>query len=377
MQSLAFKMLFRRKGTVSTILAIALLIALLASVNSLMNNVSAQTETLSQLAGVGKAYLITSQNAQGLTDSQIDAALVNVVNSTGGAGYILPQKLVSATLSCDSGTYDITIRGVDSVRDFCNAKKAAVKGSVAVNETHVNVGRILSQLAAVNVSSTITITVAGQTLPFKVAGIITTSTQSDSETIMPLKTLNSLAGETGTISFIEFAPQNTSIAASFLDSLNSRLPMNVKVSKVQQVDSFALDVNNQILSFLNLWSLVIYVVVVAASYVVASRLIAEASYELSMIKTLGAKRRTLFGMVFTHTLVVALFGAILGLAIGIAGAQLASTGLRWISTSLLVEPFLEFSQAMQIVGLALVASVIGSVYPASKAAYKTSVETNL
>ena len=85
--------------------------------------------------------------------------------------------------------------------------------------------------------------------------------------------------------------------------------------------------------------MVIYIVVIAASYVVANRLITEASYELSMIKTLGAKRRVLFSMIFTHTFIVALFGAVLGVATGIAGAQLAATGLRWLSTSLAVDPF--------------------------------------
>jgi len=375
--TLAFKMLFRRKGTVSTILAIALLIALLASVNSLMNNVSAQTKTLSQLAGIGNSYIITRTDAQALTDGQIDTAIVDIVNSTPSASYVIPQIMLSASLSCDSGTYNVTLRGVESVRDFCNVKKAVIKGSISDTETQVNVGRILSQLIHININDTVTLAVAGKALPFTVAGIITTSTQSDSEIVLPIKAINILTGNTGTVSFIEFAPKNLSIASSFLNNLNSRLPENIKITQIQQVDAFALDINNQILSFLNLWSIVIYIVVIAASYVVASRLITEASYELSMIKTLGAKRRVLFNMIFTHTLVVAFFGAVLGVAIGIAGAQLAATGLRWVSTSLAVDPFLELNQALLIIALAIIASFIGSLFPALKAAFTTSVEADL
>jgi putative ABC transport system permease protein len=151
----------------------------------------------------------------------------------------------------------------------------------------------------------------------------------------------------------------------------------VEVVEVQQLAAFAVDVNSQILSFLNLWSVVVYVVVVAASYIVASRLIAEASYELAMIKTLGGKRQFLFQIVLTHTVVVALFGSILGLAIGLAGAQVVSTGVRWVWSNMQVTPFLEASQSLQIISIAFVASIVGCFYPALKATHTTPMESPL
>lgn len=371
MQSLAFKMLFRRKGTVSTILAIALLIALLASVTSLMNNISSQTLALSQLAGVGRNYLIIDETASSLIDSQLDAELVDVVRRVEGVNVVVAQTLLPATLTSDSGEYAVTVRGVSDVGDFCSLKRASVHGSRAVNESQINVGRLLYQYASLAVGDTVSLTVGGKTFTVNVSGTLTSSSQSESEIIVPLSSALMLSR----VSFIEFT--TSSSAPAVLNRLDEVLPADVQVCKVQQVDSFALDVNSQILSFLTLWSGVIYVVVIAASYVVASRLISEASYELSMLKTLGAKRRALFGLVFSHTLLVAFVGAGFGLALGVVGAQLASTGLRWISTAMQLTPFLELSQLVQIFGLALLASVFGAVIPALKAAFKPSVETNI
>src|SRR5690606_27879636 len=144
----------------------------------------------------------------------------------------------------------------------CNVKKAVIKGAISDTETQVNVGRILSQLIHININDTVTLTVGGKVLPFTVAGIITTSTQSDSEIILPIKAINILTSDTDTVSFIEFAPKNNSITRSYLNNLNSRLPTNIKITQIQQVDAFALDINSQILSFLNLWSVVIYIVVI-------------------------------------------------------------------------------------------------------------------
>jgi len=50
------------------------------------------------------------------------------------------------------------------------------------------------------------------------------------------------------------------------------------------------EMNVQTLNFLGIWSLAVYAVVVVASYVIAARLMAESSYELAMLKALGAKR---------------------------------------------------------------------------------------
>jgi ABC-type lipoprotein release transport system permease subunit len=155
-----------------------------------------------------------------------------------------------------------------------------------------------------------------------------------------METADALFSRNGMVSFIEFSLKDPSAGNTVISKVAQLLPEDAQIVKVQQVSLFAQDINSQIVSFLNLWSAVIYIVVIAASYVVASRLVTEAKYELGMFRTLGAKRQAIIRLVFFHTIVVGFVGAVLGVAMGIAGAQAASTAIRWLWGNLQIYPFL-------------------------------------
>jgi putative ABC transport system permease protein len=376
-QSLAFKMLFRRKGTASTILVIALLIALVASVTSLVNNVNSQTTALTKLANVNKTYIVMDAASDSVLDSRVDPSVVALLQNYSDVKGVVSQTYLQAKVRAESGSYPVVLRGVDSPQSFFEACNARINGTYAANETQVNVGEILANLCSISVGAEVSLAVDGHVLVVNVTGLVRTSTQIDSEIVISKEALSTLLGNDGWVSIVGFAPKNADAADSLIPRLNRLLPASVKIVSVQQLDAFAVDVNSQILSFLNLWSAVIYVVVVAASYIVAARLIAEAQHELAMIRILGGKQRVTFQVVLTHTVTVALFGAVLGLAIGLAGAQIASTGLRWVWSSMQVTPFLDAAQTLQILALAFAASIAGCIYPAFKSTRKPPTESPL
>jgi len=369
-------MLFRRKGTASTILAIALLIALLASVNSLVNNINAQTQTLSQLAGVGGTYLVTSKNSASLSDSSVDPGLAGKIQSVSGVKNVLSQNMFQANLATALGNYTISVLGVSDVKSYFTDRHAVVNGSIAVNATQANAGSILAKLASINLNDTATLTFGSQIAQVQVVGIVQTVTESDAELVVPMETADALFSRNGMVSFIEFSLKDPSAGNTVISKVAQLLPEDAQIVKVQQVSLFAQDINSQIVSFLNLWSAVIYIVVIAASYVVASRLVTEAKYELGMFRTLGAKRQAIIRLVFFHTIVVGFVGAVLGVAMGIAGAQAASTAIRWLWGNLQIYPFLDAGQALQIILLALGAAAVGCIYPAVKSARNLSVEAS-
>jgi putative ABC transport system permease protein len=370
-------MLFRRKGTGVNILAIALLIALVAAVTSLVNNVNSQTTALTQIANKGKTYIAMDATADSVIDSKVDPAVVALLQSRTDIEAVAAQTFLQATLHTSSGTHSVILCGVQSPETFLKTLNANINGTYAANQTQINVGEILANLYNCSLGEEISLAVDNRIVNVTITGIVRTSTQVDSEIVLPPSVFDALSARNCSVSIVGFTPKNADDADVLIASLSSVLPANVEVVEVQQLAAFAVDVNSQILSFLNLWSVVVYVVVVAASYIVASRLIAEASYELAMIKTLGGKRQFLFQIVLTHTVVVALFGSILGLAIGLAGAQVVSTGVRWVWSSMQVTPFLEASQTLQIISIAFVASIVGCFYPALKATHTTPMESPL
>jgi len=208
-------------------------------------------------------------------------------------------------------------------------------------------------------------------------GIVRTQTQSDAELIVPIETANQLAGNDNKISFIEFALKENVNREEAINNITQILPKDTKIVKTQQLKEFMQEMSQQTLIFLNLWSLAVYAVVAAASYVIATRLIVESSYELTMIRTLGAKKRILFTLILACVVTIALLGSTLGIALGTAGTQAASTLLLWIRPSIEIKPFLEPSQAFLTLLLTLTASTLGCLYPAFRCARKSYMEQPL
>ncbi len=367
-------MFFRKKGTASAILAIALLIALIASVSCLLNNINQQTTQLSELPSIGQTYLITSKNSTSLADSQIDPSLISQIDNNSNIDYATFQQIVPATLTTSNGNFAVNIRAVDNIQAFLNNRQAYVNGSISKKESETDVGIILSQLGSIKINDSINLIINDKVNQLKVVGIVQTTQQSDTEVIMPLTTLQTLTQKNGIGSFIEFHLKNFNSDNKTIDNIIQNLPKNIKIIKIQQITDFVQDVNNQTISFINVWSIVVYTVVVAASYIVASRLVTEAEYELYMLNALGAKKKATTSLILTYTLTIAFFGAILGVAIGIVGTQMAATGVRLFWGNFQLAPFLQPEQALQITLIALVSAIIGSIYPAIKATQNATRE---
>jgi ABC-type lipoprotein release transport system permease subunit len=376
-QSIAYKMLFRKKGTASAILAVALLIAPLASVNCLLNNINSYTNILSKIPNIGQTYVITSKNSVSLYDSKINSSLINQVRANSGIDYSTSQQIITATLITKDGNQTINIRAIDDVQAFLADRQAQVNGSVSQNNKEANMGIVLSQLASIHTNDLLNLTIYNKLTQLKAVGITQTKQQSDTELMVPLATLQTITQKNDSISFIEFSIKDSETDDKTIDNVTQSVPSDTRIIELHQIAEFAQGINSQTIDFINVWSIAIYLVVVAASYVVSSRLVTEGEYELYMLRTLGAKKRATIGLVITHTLAITFVGLILGISIGIVGTQIAATGLRWLWNNSYLAPFLQPEQVLQILALSLISSIVGSIYPATKATQNATKEPPL
>jgi len=370
---LPLKALFRKGGTAPAILAIALLIAILASIASVVNHVNSQTETLSKLRGIGETYLLMSNNSTSMTNSKVGSGLIQVLNENDAVKYVLPQKIFTATMIAASNNYSVLVRGVDTTT-FSQVRQAYINGSFA-DGMQANIGEILARIASIKNKDSISIALEDKTVTVEVAGIVQTRTQSDTELIVPINVVNLLNQDNDKVSIIEFSLKSN--GNQEIRHISELLPADVKIVETQQTETFVQDVNNQTLYFLSLWSIPVYSVVTATAYMITTRLTIESSYELTMLKAFGAKRTQIFKLIFIVTLIITSLGTIVGIAIGVAGTQIISTTIQWAWRGIQIAPFLEIQQTTQIILFALVSSVLGCVYPAFKATRKTYAEPQL
>ncbi len=374
MQSLAFKILFRKKGTASAIIAIGLLIALLTSVTCLVNNINAQTTALTQFARIGDTYILKSQNTASLSDSQVNAALLDELKSNSNIKYATSQQLSPATLTANNQTYEITVHAVDDVKAYLTKNSAYINGTTPKTANEANIGIILSNLADIQKNDNITLTINGQSTQLKIVGVTRTQTQSDTQLILPLTTLQSTTSQSSTVSYIEFSVKDPAKSTQTIANLTETLPPSIQLLNTQQIIPFSSNINDQTVNFINVWSIAIYIVVIAASYVTTSRLISESEYDLYTLRTLGAKKKNTLTLVLTYVLVIGLLSSLLGLSVGLVGTQVASTAVRWILGNSQLAPFIDINQTLMILFISLACAIGGGIYPAIKGAAIVSRE---
>jgi len=364
--TISYKMLFRKGETASSILAIALLVAIISSTNTILNYLNLQSETLATLVNPRGTYLIISTNSTAVTDSKIDANLTTKLSNLSYIKHLLPQKILTANLTTNISSHKILVRGVEDINTFLKLRGAYLNGTAPKNWREANIGELLARASSINLGDEISLTLGERQLKLKVVGIFRSHTQSDTELLLPLKTANTLSGNNDTLSIIEFTLKEGTESRKALDQITQLLPEDTKIVQTQQLKTFAQQTNTQVATFLNIWSIAVYAAVAATSYIASTRLITESTYELTTLRAIGARKRLTITLILAHTITIASIGSILGIAVGTAGTQIASTLLRWITQTIDITPFLEAEQALRILFLTLTSSTIGCIYPALK-----------
>ncbi len=331
---------------------------------AMVNFVDSQTSAVSQLASVGNKYLIINKNSPSLSGNHLNWETADAVNVSGVKSFF-PQKLVEGTLEAGSGRFAVSVRGVENVADYLKFQAASVNGTAAADSSEVDVGVLLAEICSIKVQDMVAVSGGNVTLNLKVSGIIRTQTQLDSQLLAPLETAYALT-QNSSLSFIEFSFKDGVNRQTALNSLSVQLPQEASVVKVQQTSQFMQRSVGETLNFLAVWSVTVYCVVAASSYVVATRLIVDSDYELAVLRSIGARKPRVFFVVFSFCVLVALAGSLLGVALGLAGTQVASAALRWLWQSVQVDTFLEPMQVGQILLFSTVFSAVGCVYPAFK-----------
>ncbi|MEM2687153.1 MAG: FtsX-like permease family protein, partial [Thermoproteota archaeon] len=345
--------------------------------NSTINHINSKTEALGRLIDVGETYLIISRNSTSITDSKIDAGLTNLINDIAGVEYVLPQKIFKAILTTNSTNRAVLVRVVEDVSGFLRLRNAYVNGTIAKGREEVNTGEVLARTADIAPNTTIILSVNGKNVSFKVVGIYRTQSQLDGEILIPLTAIKNFTTVNSELSIIEFTLKPGIDRRSVLTSLAEKLPTSVQIIKIQQPGVFMQKVNMQTITFLNVWSIAVYAVIAVASYIITAHLTAESAYELAMLRALGAGKWRILILVVDYIVVVAILGSILGIALGVAGTQVASTLLRWLHPTMEVSPFLQAEQALNTIILTLASSVFGCAIPAYRSARIRYVEQPL
>ncbi|MEM4700197.1 MAG: ABC transporter permease [Candidatus Nezhaarchaeales archaeon] len=357
---LCHKVFLRRSDTARSILAIALLVAMLTSASSIVSFLNAQVESLASLRYPAGRYIIMRGDSAG--ECGLDIQLLDSLSSIQYLDSIIAESLFWSSVTAGSTRIEAPVRGVSDVEKFLSARGARLSGSVARSAGEAVVGWIVAEACSIGVGEEVLLTRGAKSASVVVVGIFRAQSEIDSEIVVPMEAALNLAG--GCVSLIEFSLRGGASAEGALAELSMALPEGARIVQAQQPVLFAQQVNAQLLNFLSFWSLVVCAVVASASYVIAARLVEESSYEILMLRALGVGRARLFALIMLYIATVAALGSILGMSIGLAGVQVTSTVLSWLTPSMRITPMLELRQVAWILSATLLSSTIGCLAPA-------------
>jgi ABC-type lipoprotein release transport system permease subunit len=377
MSFLALKALLRMGGTASSIMAIALLVAVISSTQSVTNHINSQSEILGRLVLPGGTYLLLSWNSSSLADSRVDAGLASRLAGLGFVRQVVPHRIFEARLENSASGRTVNVRCLDDVRGFLERIGSRINGTTPKSWAEAAVGEVLAQAYNIKLGDELELGFGVKHVKLKVVGVFRSQTSSDAELLALMETAYMLTGENGTVSFIEVILEQDVDGREDIRQVAELLPEDVRLVQTQRLRDFVQQMNAQTLTFLNVWSFAVYAVVAAASYVISTRLLTESSYELSMLRALGAGKRLASKLILAYTLTVSLLGSALGVALGTAGSQTASTIITWFLPSLRFTPFIEPLQAFQTMTLAAASSLLGCIYPALRLTRARYIEERL
>lgn len=359
---LCCKIFLRRRDTAQSILAIALLVAMLASVSSIVGFLNAQVKTLAGLSNPTGKYIIMRGDL--ISESKLDVKLLDTLplqyfNS------IIAESFFWTNVTAGLTQIEVPVRGVSDTEKFLRARGARLNGSAARSVNEAVVGEIIAKSCSIDIGEEICLTYDARSVNVMIVGVFRAQSEIDLEIIVPMETAFNLAGEH--ISLIEFSLKRNVSVEEALTEISMLLPKDARIIQVQQPILFAQEVNAQLLSFLGFWSLAVCAVVASASYVIAARLVEESSYEILMLRALGVKRTRLFTLITLYIVVIAALGSILGVSLGLVGVQVVSAALSWLTLSIKITPILEPQQVVWIISITLSSAVIGCLLPAYRA----------
>ncbi|MGP3632259.1 ABC transporter permease [Streptomyces sp. 24-1644] len=305
----------RRTGATGAALMIGLaLVACLSVVGSSM--VASATDELDK--SVGADFIVQSSTGQLIVPQAVKA-----MESAPGIEHITNYKVVSAKLTAPDGTTEDegVVAADPTYKDDLRRKTVAGDLAEAYGEDAMSVGDAYATRHKIKVGDEMTVAFkGGETAKLKVAAITSDETNVDkgamyTHTRTAEKYVPADKMPKNMIMFAKAQDGKEKEAYAALKSSLAEYPQY----KVQNQADFKQDLKDQIGQLLNIvYGLLALAIIVAVLGVVNTLALSvvERTREIGLMRAIGLSRRQLRRMIRLESVVIALFGALLGLGLG-------------------------------------------------------------
>ena len=190
-----------------------------------------------------------------------------------------------------------------------------------------------------------------------------------SRIILPIQVVQDLSSNSGQISFIYLKLDNPANTGMVIDSLKKQLPTYPIYSMAEYLSIFSADKLPYFNTFLKVvvgLAVVIGFAVVCLSMYMA---VLQRTREIGILKSLGASRAYVLGLVVAEAVLMGVAGTVLGVLLSFASRWLIQTLVPASLTQAIATDWWPIAGV-----IVLVASLMGALYPAFRAARQDPIE---
>src|SRR4051812_36561512 len=327
--------------------------------------------------------------ARGVDIVVVRAGVANRLTSSLRADFAVRLKSVSGVADVDGSLTEmvsvgkailvgIPFRGLDPAGFTLKTLTIAEGNPLHPNDRgNVLIGRGIAAALGKNVGDTLDI----EEKPFRIAGITEAANPFDANSIAgAIEDVQNLMGRKGIVS--EFQIQ----AAAFIrdDASLRELCRSIETLKdgqdqplglkAQPTHQFVSTATESRLGSALAWALTAIVLVLSLVGIVNTMLmsVAERTKELGILRAVGWRRSRILRMILGESILISILGAIAGSLTAWALVYILS---EWSRTSLLVTPISSITAVIPGATIAIIAGIIGALYPASHASRVLPIES--
>ncbi|MGA9348860.1 MAG: ABC transporter permease [Anaerolineae bacterium] len=361
-----FKNLLRRKGrTILTLVGIAIGVAAIVALGAVAKGLKAGFSAMTQGS---QADLVLSQaEAMSALISSLNEAVADGVRALSGVadidGMLYTNALIDDTTYLIIFGYEPDGFALDHFRIVEGQSLAEARG---VRGKPLILGKRTAQSMDVQVGDTLRITGSA----FRVVGIYETgSGLEDGAAVVPLQEAQTLALQPHRVSMLYVRLKDPGEA----DQSRTRIERRFPELTVATAAGFANQ--EQLFELLDAIGMAVAgLAVVIGGIGMANTLfmsVFERTREIGLLRSLGWRRRRVLGMILKESLVLGVVGGVCGIPLGLGlGGLIGSAGI-WGGA---IEPAYTPPLFVQAIVVAMVAGVVGGLYPAWRATRLRPVE---
>lgn len=336
------------RRSLHVVYSVALCVALIFSSFTISDGFMDRMGLVTEGYTVSDVYLLV-QNGKSLSDSMVSREQYESIDSN-----VTLCPFVFTWVTLPGTAVDLELWGAPE-KEFGEARKPRIKGSFPVEVGEVMVGEVLADRYKVEVGSVVEVDLT-ELKHLTVTGVYLTYSHYDQGLVTGLNTITFFKDLDG-YSFAEF--KTTEIEAFLRENADQLSGLDVLPLKgmLSYIDGLGSEIHNDLYVFGVFIASLVLVYVCLTLY----KILGDSVDEIAIIRSLGVTKLGVLGLVVVNSLLLCLFGSLLGLALGLLLSNVASVTVFLFIKSIYIPVHWTLGYACSCILLALSMGLSGAL----------------